>query len=94
MPFVMLPGRGITHVTVLRVLQACGLAKSERAAVYHFKSREVYVNGERMEDRKALLKVNDRYTLEIRPKNGAPVRTMDVIAVEYPYHGYIRRHSG
>lgn len=94
MPFVMTSGRGITTIGVLKVLQACGLVKHDRAAVVCFQRREIYINGERMDDRKATLKINDRYTLEIRPLSGEAIRTMDVIVVEYPYHGYIRRHSG
>jgi hypothetical protein len=94
MPFVALSGRGISTIGVLKVLQACGLVNHDRAAVVCYQRREIFVNGECMHDRKATLNVNDRYTLEIRPKSGAAIRKMDVIPVEYPYHGYIRRHQG
>jgi hypothetical protein len=88
---VVLSGRGSTIVSVLRVLSMSGLARSRRAARNHWRFREVYVDGERMENEHAILLVDTPYNLEIRPINGIPSRSLDIIVSQFPFNNFLGR---
>jgi tyrosyl-tRNA synthetase len=90
---VVLSGRGYTIVPVLRVLRMSGLAKSRRAALNHWRFREVYVNGERMENENDVLMVDTPYRLEIRPLNGTPSRSLEVTVSQYPFHKFLKNNK-